>query len=366
MVLFCVRPARASADAPVRSGRALMGAPPLALVRSGLDPVSGGALFVSTLVDHKYAHLIANFAHHMHAVLPMVRHNVLTTDMAAQRQCQSVTGRGPSYGSWRFPFKRSTKPFHRACAVTTQTQCFSTKRSSPETSPFSLTRISAAAACFSTSLHSCYRKSAGPSSFIRAQTLWNELGPTPRTFSQKYGFVPNTGLTLSRVGSLPLINEWLAVHRRDGGPQQPALMQALLNSRLRWSNGSNGSSAMALWPTGTTTVALQFLPEPRWARESTSSKYGSNTSNACLFHPYIKDHRSHAEVFAAAGLWAGSSTDTTGGGGERTTARKKTKRGGEAGGGSARAAARGEEIIATAVYGSNPLRARRYTGLAWN
>ena len=71
VVLFCVQPARASADALVHSGRALMGAPPLALVRSGLDPVSGGALFVSTLVDHKHAHLIANFAHHMHAVLPM-------------------------------------------------------------------------------------------------------------------------------------------------------------------------------------------------------------------------------------------------------------------------------------------------------
>jgi hypothetical protein len=93
---------------------ALVGAPPLALVSSGLDPVSGGALSVSTLVDQKYAHLIANFAHHMHAALPTVRYNVLTIDAAAQRQCQSFAG--PSFKMTclaAFPVETRNKTFVR-------------------------------------------------------------------------------------------------------------------------------------------------------------------------------------------------------------------------------------------------------------
>jgi len=280
---------------------ALVGAPPLALVSSGLDPVSGGALSVSTLVDQKYAHLIANFAHHMHAALPTVRYNVLTIDAAAQRQCQSFAG--PSFKMTclaAFPVETRNKTFVRRP---------SDKNHYADPVFLYKTIITRELA-----IHTNFGGGSvllDITAFVLSEACWAELlhqnadfvvtvsNGMKSDFSRKHGLVPNTGLTLSRSGSLPLINDWLAVHRRVGGPQQPALMRALSTILLHRSKGTNGPSAMGLWPTGTTTVALQFLPEPRWARAP------KNISNACLFHPFVPGHNTHEESFRAVGLWYG-------------------------------------------------------------
>jgi hypothetical protein len=291
-----------------------------------LDPVSGGLLVVSTLVNAGYAHLIKNFALHMQAVLPCVtQYTVYTLDPASEKQCQKVADMLPHsaivckiryiedrLGNYQTPDLQKGHYDSPVFQYKTELTRDLIKQS-PDIGAsvlMDITNYILSKECWSELLHY-------PENFVASASK-----ATPRWFADKYGYVFNTGLTLSRKASMPLLSKWYQFHLDTGGPQQAALATVLDEHEFGWNNGSIPKAGDPNW-TATCTQSWQVLPtvheqpvEDRARRTHTTTLRMLNyyqwpraipdaPAKVCSFHPFISDHKNHKRAFEEAGLWYG-------------------------------------------------------------